>query len=268
MYNESEVLKTLQKIAGEMERIANALEKNGNTNMQIPQVAPLLNSFTSNEVEDNSLERVFFEMVTNIYTDEERIKVARNLKKKAATRIATELGNQISAFFNGNLDNLHARPVDRGYIALSKNEIDIALFRFQTDLGFTRGDRWEEAIVHAVETADTLGIADTNVFFLVGTIKNSLENAHIKRLLRTNDVPDNSTLITNAYRPLLEEYLQAYVESISALPNPAEQIYFLTAGEHPNDIGIETVANNTPYPKNINWLKPSVSELINVLQTL
>lgn len=267
MVNDKDELQALQRIATAMERIANVFEANNNTQLQGLNVAPYSPNIQSNS-DVTCLEQKFFEIITNIYAEEEKIKIERNLKRKGSRRVASELVNQISSFFNKNLDDIYAQPIEHGYIVLKKEQTPIALFRFQTDLGFTRGEKWKDSIDRGLKTADDLGIEKNHVYFMVGAIKNSLDNSHIQKLLGTNDVPDNSILLTNSYRPLLEKYLDLYVQSMTSLPNPQEQIYFLVGAEHPNEIAWDAVTNNTPYPKNIAWLKPSISDLISAFKTL
>jgi len=252
-------LKVFERIADALESIAESLKMNR------PSHPNVLNEILNDK---HSLEQSFFEVIANIYVEEEKIKIEKNLKRKSSIRVSNELQNRICSFINEQVDNIEAIPHDGGYIVLKKEDTPTALFRFQTDLGFNRGEKWKDAIEHGINTADNLGISPNNVYFMVGAIKNSLDNAHIKKLLGRSDIPDNSVLLTPSYRPLLDEYLKLHVQTFTSLPKPEKQIFFLSSSDHPNDVAWEYVTRNTPFPQNIKWVQPSVTQLINELKSL
>ncbi|QED46387.1 hypothetical protein [Cytobacillus dafuensis] len=250
-----------------LNRIATALEEINVTLKQIlgERTPNLLQNVQNTSF--GSLELEFFSNITQVYVEEERIKVEKNLKRKSAVRVSNELGIRMVNFFNRHLTNLTALTYD-GYILFKKEDENKALFRFQTDLGFNRGEAYYDAIKHGVELAKKLGVPISNLFFMIGSIHNSIDNSHVKKILGTTDIPDNSILLSPSYHDLLVKYLNAYIESIPYLVNPHKQIFLLTSSVHPNVLAWEIFNKNQSIPQNIKFLEPSVTELIKTLELI
>lgn len=252
--------KTLNRIATALEEISITLKQ------MLGEKSPNLQQNVL-ETSVGSLELEFFSDITQVYVKEERIKVEKNLKRKSAVRVSNELGISLVNFFNRHLENLSASTYE-GYILFKKEDENKALFRFQTDLGFNRGEAYYEAIKHGVELANKLEVPISNLFFMIGSIHNSIDNANVKKLLGTTDIPDNSILLSPSYHDLLVKYLNAYIDSIPYLVNPHKQIFLLTSSVHPNVLAWEIFNKNQSIPQDIKFLEPSVTELIKSLELI
>lgn len=234
------------------------LTKGTNISSQHPQVS-------TNPVQ--TLEQELFELITDVYVDEEVLKQAKNLKRKSSQRVSKNLTQALVNFFARILPNLQVSSHNQ-YVLFRKENQPVAMFRLQTDLGYTRGDIWYDHIQDVVNEAASLGINADRVFFMVGSMINSLDNAHIQKVLQQKDIPDNSELLSNKHKALFDNFLKKYVANNPYLPNPENQVFFLAKDVHPNPISFEIVNNKQPHPNITNFIEPSISELCDILSKI
>lgn len=216
---------------------------------------------------ESSLELDFLKRITQVYVKEEEMKKEKSLKRKSAVRVSNELGGTIAEFLNQHMVNLIASSQE-GYILLQREGKNKALFRFQTDLGFCRGEAYYDAVKHGLMTAKRLGVPEENTFFMIGSIKNSIDHAHVKKILNREKVPSNSVITTSSNHELLDEYLQGYVKSIPHLINPDKHVFFLTSDIHPNTLAWEIINKNKIVWDNVTFLQPSISTLMETLNSI
>lgn len=249
------------------DRIANSLESIEKSLRQIANKQ--LPSGKQSKVigEEASLELDFLQRITQVYVKEEKMKKEKSLKRKSAVRVSNELGGTIADFLNEHMVNLIASSQE-GYILLQREGENKALFRFQTDLGFCRGEAYYDAVKHGLMTARRHGVPEENTFFMIGSIKNSIDHAHVQKILNRENVPSNSVIMTSSNHELLDEYLQGYVNSIPHLTNPDKHIFFLTTDIHPNTLAWEILNENKNVWDNVTFLKPSISKLMETLNSI
>ncbi|OIJ13538.1 hypothetical protein BKP37_09615 [Anaerobacillus alkalilacustris] len=235
-----------------------SLVKGGNTINQHPPVA---------SHSGQNLEQELFEKITDVYVDEEILKQAKSLKRKSGQRVSKNLTQVLVNFFAKILPNLQVSSHNQ-YVLFQKDNQPVALLRFQTDLGYTRGDVWYDHIQDVVNEAASIGVNSDRVFIMVGSMINSLDNAYIQDVLQQKGIPDNSELLSNKHKILFENFLKKYVANIPHLPNPEQQVFFLAKDVHPNPISFEIVSKNKAHPNITNFIDPSVTDLHEVLSNI
>lgn len=209
-----------------------------------------------------SVESEFFRKIAEVYAEEEELKQEKNLKRKSGVRLSHNVTAAARSFFQGALSENGMDVTNEGpLLFVNKGQEVTACIRFYADLGFHRGDHLHGEIEKVVHQAASRGVSNEDVYIIVSSLVNSIDGSHVKQLMGEN-VPDTASLLTVPYRGLLQEYLELYVKNISPLANPIQQVFFLSAENHPNVAGWNLVTNRKPIPQEIQWLRPSITELL------
>lgn len=252
------LLKQLTRIADSMERIVNIAEEYFSKDSI---VVKNLKEILSNEEE-------LFLLLTKIYREEEEKKRSLGLKRKPSRTVSKKRNYEVEVYLEEKLDDEFTVISDKGMQLIKKRGEIVAVLKIFTDLGrYGRGSLWIQTIQDIVKDVHKeYGVSPDRIFFLVTSMINGLSNQHVRKVLGKNI--SNSDLVTPGYRRDLEQFLYHYVDSITVLPNPHEQIYWLSAEHHPNVLGIECVDHGERILENLkdyNWLKPSITELIDYI---
>lgn len=213
-----------------------------------------------------SAEEEFFKRITRVYYDEETLRRATQGQRKSARRVSEQIGGELTTFFAQQLPQYNVSS-HHGLLMFYQDDSIVAVLKYITDLGYTRGDQWYDYINSILGICQSrYKVPPSNVFFMISSILNGLDNKHVKKIL--GKPITNAELIMN--RTILESYLNSYVKEIKTLPNPTSQVFFAGAEIHPNVLATEWL-NTGIEPKVLNtysWLKPSVSDLIKNLSTI
>lgn len=255
--------KSLERIANSLEELVSIISTFGvNTKLNV----------SGSTQPATTIEEEFYRIVTKVYLDEESEKRTNQKKRKSARRVSDNLGDTLSVFFEQKLPQFSVKA-ERGYLLFQRDNSVVAILKNHTDLGFSRGEKWYSIIENIVNISQkSYNVPADKVFFLITTMRNSLDNDHVRRVLGNQQLK-NIDLLEKENRVMLESYLKAYVGGIKdkkRLPNPKDQVYFCSAEIHPNILASQEL-NNGQQTVNLDqysWLKPGVPELINHLSKL
>ncbi len=266
----------MHNIELQLTRLATALEsiaKSLNTNF-IPYGAPTSTvpvSTPSNFITHSPMtpEEELFILTSNIYLDETRRKSAENMKRKSARKVSQELITMQINFLSKHLQIYTIAEHQNGVIVISKDGIPKALVRFYTDLGFHRGIHWTSDITDIVSMANSLNIPTSNIFLIVLSNANGLDNQHVCSTLNTNI--SNKDILDPVNLNILKNYCNLYANSFSSLlPSTSNQIFFLASNLHPNGIA-EEIFNNAGAIIDLttsSWVSLPLSNIFSVITTL
>ncbi|UYZ22041.1 hypothetical protein [Mesobacillus jeotgali] len=214
-------------------------------------------------------EEEFFINTTNIYLDETKRKFDEGLQRKSAVKVSQNLIPMQIGFLERYLSGFTVHEHSNAVLVIKREETPKALFRFYTDLGFHRADHWKKDISSILRIATELNIPHKQIYLIVTSNLNGLDNNHVCSLL---DIKiSNKEILDPSNQEKLEEYDKLYIQSFGdILPNPSNQIYFLTGALHPNVVA-EDIFTNRNMPVNLKeypWITTPLFSIFNKIQQL
>jgi hypothetical protein len=259
-YHLDRIATALELIAKRMETAIpeeTNLELNGN--FDIPDESNFITH--SPQLPDEEL----FIKTTNIYLDETKRKNEEGLQRKSAIKLSQNLIPMQLSFLKNHLPpSFTANENSNAVLVVNHDETPKALIRFYTDLGFHRADHWRKDILNICKTATKLTVSHDNIFLIVMSNLNGLDNNHVCSTLGTKI--SNKDLLDPSNLDILKEYNNLYIQSFSdILPCPSNQIYFLTGALHPNVVATNLFSNPNieidleKHP----WLSTPLSDIFN-----
>lgn len=265
----------MEKIEYHLDRIATALEIIAKTKSShsdptnTPDISPpaILDNFSTNT--PLLLEEELFIETTMVYLEETKRKHKENLKRKSAIVVSQNLISMQMKFLARHLNGVTINEHSSAILTISKNEKPKALVRIYTDLGFHRADHWRKDIAEIGKVASQLNIPKENIFIIVISNLNGLDNQHVRNTLgyaiSNKDILDESNI------DKLKEYCMLYIDSLSGLvPYPKEQIHFLTGALHPN-IAANNIFMGKELPiklKEYPWISKPLENIISSINKL
>jgi hypothetical protein len=271
------------KIEHQLDRIATALELIAKSISSTQTVLPVetlkssveglltdstksLNFFTHSPL---TPEEDLFINTTNIYLDETLRKHAENLKRKSAIKVSQNLIPMQMSFLNSHLPGFSIEVHSGAVLVLSKDDTPKALVRIYTDLGFHRANHWRRDITDITNIASKLNIPKENIFLIVISTLNGLDNNHVCSTLGFNI--SNKDILDPTNQNILQDYCRLYIKSFSnILPNPEDQIHFLCGFLHPNVVAEDIYSNkNLPIDlKNFQWLSQPLLNIFSYINSI
>lgn len=262
----------LSRIADALELIAKGLQMNKGLSKVTPDV-PITNDMS---IEGNitchtpwTFEEELFFRTAKIYFQETVRKDAENLKRKSGVKVSRDLIPMQINFMKKYLQGYDVYEHEGGVLVISKDEIPKALLRVYTDLGFHRGNSWAEDIKKISAYANNLNVDLENIFVIVLSNNNGLDNSHVFNTLNQN-ISNKDILAPNNLQTL-RRYCTSYVNDFKGiLPNPHDQIFFLAGNLHPNVIAQDiyenpdVIVNLSSYP----WISTPLSTIISIIRSL
>lgn len=208
-------------------------------------------------------EKQLFALLTQVYLKEEEVRVRQKLKRKSSQRISRVLHGKVGDFLAQRLTGYEFAAID-GLLFVKKEGMVVAVIKCIPDLGSYDTHSWNATIARfARQYQKRYQLAAEKLLFVVCSLSKSLDAAHAKALTGI-EVWSGTALTAPAYREALQAYVCKCVETMEALPAPAQQIYFLSADIHPNALACQLIEGETAALPD-RWLRPSVSELIQYL---
>jgi len=246
--------KNLERIAVALERLVSHQEQNHGLSLNVDAL----------EVEKTVLEADFFSRVTRVYYNEQLRVERKGGSRKAPRAVASQFAVVYPEFFEEHLPDFEVESVKGGLLIFRKDNQPVCALKIYTDIGYgARGEDWYDNIDFFVNVASSYGISADKVFFLVISFQNGLDNQHVRKVLG-EDIT-NKELLNPKNRAKLEEYARMLAEGAKVvLPDPSEQIFFLAGKLHPNVLE-EALAEDL---ENYEWLRPSVTELVQKIREL
>ncbi|RAP75837.1 hypothetical protein [Paenibacillus montanisoli] len=178
-----------------------------------------------------SLNAELFLAVTDVYYHEEEERIRLGNAKKSGRRVNVELTSMISAFFSKHLDDtFQAERETDGFVYVFKEGKAVCAIRFITDMGFIRGDAWYK-IADELVSKLRYGLKHDQVFFIVSTLRNGLDQTHVQRYLG-KDIGSNWQFMND--RHAVMTYLAKVQAHTSCLAEPGKQLLFMASELHPN----------------------------------
>ncbi|CAI8764770.1 TENA_THI-4 domain-containing protein [Brevibacillus sp. IT-7CA2] len=205
-----------------------------------------------------------FSRLIRVYLEEEEVRIRQKLKRKSSQRISRVMHERVGEFLSGQLAGLSFQVID-GLLFIKREEQLVAALKCIPDLGSYDTPSWNATLARfAKQYQKRFKLAPEKLLFVVCSLAKSLDAAHAKALTGI-DVWCGAALTTPAYRDALQVYVNKYVEVMDALPQPVNQVYFLSADVHPNALACQLLrGEKASLPDG--WLRPSVSDLIQLLQ--
>ncbi|KPV45122.1 hypothetical protein [Alicyclobacillus ferrooxydans] len=245
----------LQRIAIALERLVSAYVDGQ------PSTASIVEDL---QIRAKTLEAELFTRVLQVYFEEEQLVLERGGGKKSSIRVSNNLARVFTEFFSDQVPDVEINVEKGNMLVFWRDERPLCALKVYTDLGYgSRGERWYGSIDEFVREAQGYGIKPRNVFFLVMSMRNGLDNEHVQQLLGRE--MSNKELLDPKNRSYLEEFLREYVSKARGhVPDPRSQLYFLAAALHPNVLE-EALAEDI---EGYDWLQPSVSQLVHQIQNL
>ena len=215
------------------------------------------------------LEEELFIKTIMIYLQETIRKDVESLKRKSGVKVSKELVTMQISFIKKHLRGYDVYEHEGGVLVISKEDVPKALLRFYTDLGFHRGTWWANDIQELTSYANTLNISPENIFIIVLSNINGLDNTHVCATLNQNI--SNKELIDPANLQVLKKYCTLYIDNFkNLLPHVQNQIYFLAGDLHPNVVAQELYDNSditidlTTYP----WISTPLSTIFSTINSI
>ncbi|MED1797021.1 hypothetical protein P4V60_00180 [Brevibacillus porteri] len=206
-----------------------------------------------------------FSRLIRVYLEEEEVRIRQKLKRKSSQRISRVMHERVGEFLSGQLAGLSFQVID-GLLFMKKDEQLVGALKCIPDLGSYDTPSWNATLARfAKQYQKRFKLAPEKLLFVVCSLAKSLDAAHAKALTGI-DVWCGAALTTPAYRDALQVYVNKYVEVMDALPQPVNQVYFLSADVHPNALACQLLRGEKASMPD-RWLQPSVSDLIQLLQT-
>jgi hypothetical protein len=270
----------MEKIEYHLDRIATALESIASSIsaigvQSIPKPAnttfPTAAATPSNFLTNHPIlpEEDLFIETTNIYLDETIRKHEENLKRKSGVIVSQNLIPMQIRFLNSHLPGFSIYEYSSAVLVISKDETPKALVRIYTDLGFHRANHWRKDMTEITHIASKLNIPKENIFLIVISNSNGLDNPHICSTLGYKI--SNKDILDIANQNILQDYIRLYIKSFSnILPFPEDQISFLTSALHPNVVAEEIFANNNLVIdlKNFKWFSKPLVKTFSYINSL
>ncbi|QRG68045.1 hypothetical protein [Brevibacillus choshinensis] len=211
------------------------------------------------------VEKQLFALMTQVYLMEEEVRVRQKLKRKSSQRISRVLHERMGNFLGHRLTGYEFGVVE-GLLFAKKEGKVVAVIKCIPDLGSYDTHSWNATIARfAGQYKKRYRLAAEQLLFVVCSLSKSLDAAHAKALTGI-EVWSGTALTAPAYREALQDYVTKCVETMEALPDPARQLYFLSAEVHPNALACQLIQRETAALPD-RWLRPSVSELIQYLDS-
>ncbi|KQL43532.1 hypothetical protein AN963_29235 [Brevibacillus choshinensis] len=210
-------------------------------------------------------EKQLFALLTQVYLNEEEVRVRQKLKRKSSQRISRVMHEKVGNFLAQRLTDYEFLAME-GLLFAKKDGKVVAVLKCIPDLGSYDTHSWNATIARfAKQYQKRYQLATEQLLFVICSLSKSLDAAHAKALTGI-EVWSGTALTAPAYREALQAYVCKCVETMEALPAPAQQIYFLSADIHPNALACQLIQGEaTSLPDR--WLRPSVSELIQYLDS-
>ncbi|MDF2684156.1 MAG: hypothetical protein K0R47_5346 [Brevibacillus sp.] len=210
-------------------------------------------------------EKQLFALLTQVYLNEEEVRVRQKLKRKSSQRISRVMHEKVGNFLAQRLSGYEFLAME-GLLFAKKDGKVVAVLKCIPDLGSYDTHSWNATIARfAKQYQKRYQLAPEQLLFVVCSLSKSLDAAHAKALTGI-EVWSGTALTAPAYREALQAYVRKCVETMEALPSPAHQIYFLSADIHPNALACQLIqGEKAALPDR--WLRPSVSELIQYLDS-
>ncbi|MGG4456701.1 hypothetical protein HPY28_23600 [Brevibacillus sp. HB1.2] len=214
---------------------------------------------------ESTREADLFSRLIRVYLEEEEVRIRQKLKRKSSQRISRVMHERVGEFLSGQLAGLSFQVID-GLLFMKKDEQLVGALKCIPDLGSYDTPSWNATLARfAKQYQKRFKLAPEKLLFVVCSLAKSLDAAHAKALTGI-DVWCGAALTTPAYRDALQVYVNKYVEVMDALPQPVNQVYFLSADVHPNALACQLLRGEKASMPD-RWLQPSVSDLIQLLQT-
>ncbi|GGC97748.1 hypothetical protein GCM10007216_30660 [Thalassobacillus devorans] len=261
-----------------LDRIATALEsisQNLNLSLQADSSSGHENNFLST-IDTNFIthspvlpEEELFINTTKIYLDETKRKFDEGLQRKSAVKVSQNLIPMQINFLEKHLPNMTAYEHSNAVFVLNQDQMPKALIRVYTDLGFHRADHWKKDISNITNIATELSISHENIFLIVISNLNGLDNNSVCALLDTKI--SNKEILDPVNIDKLKEYNNLYIQTFrDILPNPKKQIYFLTGRLHPNVVAEDLFSNNNLIfnLKKYMWISTPLRDIFNTVKRL
>lgn len=269
----------MENLKPELIRIADALEsiaKSLQGNAEISKAFPDKSKDEDISIENNlichnpwMLEEELFCKTVKVYLQETVRKYVENLKRKSGVKVSKYLIPMQINFMKKYLQGYDVSEYTGGVLVVSKDEVPKALLRFYTDLGFHRGTWWTKDIQEITTFANTLNIPLENIFIIVLSNNNGLDNNHVCATLNQNI--SNKDILSPTNLQTLRKYCTMYIDDFkNLLPNAHDQIFFLAGELHPNVVAQEiyenpsNIINISTYP----WISTPLSTIISIIKSL
>ncbi|CAM3430897.1 hypothetical protein EDM52_13305 [Brevibacillus invocatus] len=210
-------------------------------------------------------EELLFYKLTQVYVQEEEVRLRQKLKRKSSQRISRVMHETVGDFLSDRLSGLAFQVID-GLLYVKREERLVAVIKCIPDLGSYDTPSWNATIARFVKKYQKrYKLAPEQLLFVVCSLAKSLDAAHAKALTGI-EVWSGTALTTPAYRDALQAYVCKCVEAMDAIPKPLQQLYFLSADIHPNALAYQLIRGESAYLPD-RWLRPSISELIQFLES-
>ncbi|MFS0558332.1 hypothetical protein [Brevibacillus sp. 179-C9.3 HS] len=215
-------------------------------------------------IPEPTTEADLFSRLIRVYLEEEEVRIRQKLKRKSSQRISRVMHERVGEFLSGQLSGLSFQVID-GLLFIKREEQLVGALKCIPDLGSYDTPSWNATLARfAKQYQKRFKLAPEKLLFVVCSLAKSLDAAHAKALTGI-DVWCGAALTTPAYREALQVYVNKCVEVMDALPQPVNQVYFLSADVHPNALACQLLrGEKASLPDG--WLRPSVSDLIQLLQ--
>ncbi|MCT4607117.1 MAG: hypothetical protein N4A64_13640 [Marinisporobacter sp.] len=257
--------KSLSRIANALEKIAIVLEgKLVNEKDDVTATKISGQAFDVLKQRDEmTLEEELFKMTTEVYLYEAMFKEPKELERKASARLNNHLMEKHMDFFKNYLIDFQIEASNIGeMIFIKKNNKFKAAVGIFTDLGWCRGGIWLKVVKDIVNKSLRVGINRGNIFFIVLSHYNGLDNNYTNKLLDGNIT--NNELLDEKNRELLEIYTFRYIDQLKKyLKKPHEQVVFLAGKLHPRVYAEALLQNNMIIDvSKYKWLSNSMDKMI------
>jgi hypothetical protein len=220
----------------------------------------------------SNLNSALFKELVNVYLNEETERIRSGKSKKASRRVSVNLGATLETFFANHL-NIPGLKVERikegGLLVFSMSGKVFATMKYMTDLGYSRGETFYEAINNIVDTSKRLfNLEADNVFIIVSSLRNGIEKSYVEGILG-QEIESNWDFLIN--RKSVNEFVGKYLKRIEKFKDSRKNILFLASELHPNvtanDMLNEEINSSDILEdiENYEWLS-SIDELIESLK--
>lgn len=194
--------------------------------------------FYEDEIDPHNKEATLFMELAYVYMEEENRRIQSGKNKKAARRISVNLGEAIIKFFEKELDVPDIkieRSKTGGLIVFRKMEQPVAVLKYMTDLGYSRGKDFYDVIKEVQQTAQTeFGVESENVFFLIASLMNSIEKPFVEKMIG-EEIQSNLNFLSN--KKQVQLFINNYLSGVTLFNDPKRNVYFMASELHPNLVG-------------------------------
>ena len=215
-----------------------------------------------------------FKRIITVYFNEEVERIKSNNVRKSARRVSVELGGTMCDFLNQHLQGtgLKFKRFPDGLIIVRDGDKEVGAIKVLSDIGFHRGKQWFEYVEEIVEhCSKKYEIENDHIFFVIASLRNGLDQKHVSKLLN-RDIRSNWVFMNN--RPLVDEYVNKFIDLTTFLPDPQNQIYIMASELHPNVIADDLHKMNEQQKKELfkqveeyNWIS-DLNDFLDALRHL